>query len=133
MSNEIKNTFTNPLDPLEPMGKITTSDNTVGLISPIVAKRYLESFYTTLYTTNENAALSQSLYKDTTKYKTPAWKIGTQVTYWDQVEKQFILGIIQGAYLRDKEWIYNINGSKVQENHIEEFIETDQQGIIKNL
>jgi len=129
MSNEIKNTFNNPFDPLEPMGRITTSDGTGGLVTPAVVGQHLKS----LHVIDGSAALSQSLYKDTPEYKTPAWKIGTQVTYWDKVEKQFILGIIQGAYLRDKEWMYNINGVKVQENNIEEFIETDQQGLIKKL
>lgn len=130
MSNEIKNTINDPFNPLpDPLeGQIVTSSNTGGLLNGNITKAVKLPYYTV-----NSQSLSQSLYKDTPEYKTPAWKIGTQVTYWDKVEKQFILGIIQGAYLRDKEWIYNINGVKVQENHIEEFIETDQQGLIKKL
>ena len=36
MSNEIKNTINDPFNPLEPMGRITTSSNTGGLVPPTV-------------------------------------------------------------------------------------------------
>lgn len=68
MSNEIKNTINDPFNPLEPMGRITTSSNTGGLVPPTVVGQNLK----TLHVIDGSAALGKSLYKNTPEYKTPA-------------------------------------------------------------
>lgn len=66
-------------------------------------------------------------------YKLPQWKIGTQVTYWDDSTPGYFLGIITSAFYRNDMWIYIINNTKILEKDIKDLIEVDNQGLIQQL
>jgi|GEM_PF-7105774 len=112
--------------------RIINTNNTGGLTSYdpervyYSDKPYMENTYKAV-----NLGTSYDPGRDT--YKTPQWKIGTQVTYWDDSSRCYSLGLVMSASFINNMWIYIINNTKVLEKDIKELIEVDNQALIKDL